>query len=70
MIALSGLSLLQLFTGSQARLLPVDNEELWAADMIEVPMEVPMEVTNRAGKLRCRASIPYSLNAMGVIYST
>lgn len=56
LIALSGLLLLQLFIGSQARLLPVDNEELWAADMIEVPMEVPgevpMEVANRAGKLR------------------
>lgn len=44
LIALSGLLLV---TSSQARLLPIENEELWAADMIELPMEV----ANRAGKL-------------------
>lgn len=38
--------------GSQARQLPVDNELLWQADVVEVPLEVEeAELASRAGKL-------------------
>jgi len=39
--------------GSQARLLPIQNEELWKEDMIELPLEADLNdlSISRAGKL-------------------